>query len=189
MSDLFKVKQKTKEGIEWRGQINVTIDDEEHELTIRQLRDPEFEEVMDKIDRDELQDLRDRMPSDLMEEHEELQRAEDLDDEERERLEELEEQLEEESPNIFDVLSTSTFDGIRLCAKYAIEPDEEDLREAFMDRASEIEQQYGVRVNEPEDIRPALQDDIDYMIDNATGFTSFTIGIQCLVETAGDEGN
>ena len=189
MSDLFETKQKAKEGIEWRGTIRVTIDGEEHELSVRQLRDPELTEVMDLIDREELQDLRGQLPEDDMEEYRELQDSDELDEEEEERLAELEETLEEESGNVFDVLSKQTLEGLRLAAKYAVEPDEEDMQEAFMNRAAEIEKEYGVKVQEPEDVKPALQDDIEYMIDNATGFMSFTIGIQCLVETAGDEGN
>lgn len=189
MSDLSEVKQKAKEGIEWRGTIRVNIDDEEHELTVRQLRDPELTEVMDLINRDELQDLRGQLPDDVMEEYQDLQEKEELDEEESERLAELEEKLEEESGDVFEVLSKQTLDGLRLCAKYAIEPDEEDLRTAFRERASEIEKEYGVRVEKPEDVRPALQDDIDFMVDNATNFASFTMGVQCLVETAGDKGN
>lgn len=189
MSDLNELKQKTKEGKEWRGTIRVTIDGDEKELTIRQLVDPELEEVMGLIDREELQALREDMPQDLMEEYKELQREEELGDEEQARFEELEETLQEQSPNIFDVLSSDTFEGIRQCAKYAVEPDEEDLQEAFMSRASEIEMEYGVKVQEPEDVKPALQDDIEFMIENSTNFTSFTIGIQALVETVGDEGN
>jgi hypothetical protein len=191
MSDLNYVKQKTKEGVEWRGTIRVTIGGEEKELTIRQLVDPEFEEVMRLIDRDELQQLREELPTDLMEEHRELQRKEEeLTDEEQERFTELEEKLEENTVDLFEILSEDTFKGIRLCGKYAVEPDEEDKREAFMERAAEIEREYDTRVETPEDVEPALQDDIEFMIENATNFTSFTIGVQALVETVGrDEGN
>lgn len=190
MSDLHSVRQKVEEGADWRGTIRVEIGDEEHELTVRQLRDPEFQEVMSLIDREELQELQSELGGTDMEEYRELQQAEDLDEEEEERLEELREELQQSSGNIFDVLSTETFEGIRRCAKYAVEPDEEDLREAFVDRAAEIESEYGVKVKTPEDVRPAIQDDIEAMIDRATNLASFTIGIQALVETIGeDEGN
>lgn len=191
MSDFHSVKEKVKEGAEWRGTIRVNIDDEEHELTIRQLRDPEFEEVMSLIDRNELDELQDELPQEAHDEYTDLsQKEEELTEEESERLAELEETLEEESPDMFDILSSSTFDGIRRCGKYCVEPDEEDLEQAFRERAGEIEREYGVKVKTPEDVKPALQDDIEYMIDNAVDFTSFTIGIQCLVETVGeDEGN
>jgi hypothetical protein len=190
MSDLHEVSQKTKEGNEWRGTIRVQIDDDEHELTVRQLVDPEFHEVMSMIDRDELQELRADLPDDEMEEYRELQQAEELDDEESERFEELRETLEESTGDLFDTISRETFEGIRTCAKYAVEPDDEDRREAFRERAGQIEREYEIKVREPEDVEPALQDEIEQMIDNSVRLTSFTIGIQALVETVGkDEGN
>lgn len=192
MSDLNSVREKVAEGAAWRGTIRVEIGGEENELTVRQLRDPEFFEVMSLIDRDELQNLREDLPDGMMEEYRELQQAEDLDEEEHERLEELRAELEEHSDagSLFESLSHDTFEGIRKCAKYAVEPDEEDLQHAFRERASEIEREYGIRVQTPEDVEPALQDDIEEMIDACTKFTSFTIGIQALVQTVGeDEGN
>lgn len=190
MSDLSSVRQKVEEGANWRGTINVSIGGEEHELTVRQLKDSEFREVMSLIDRGELQEFQDGMPEDLLDEHRELQQKDNLDEEESERLTELENKLDEQSVDIFEVLSEDTFEGIQKCAKYAVEPDEEDLREAFMERAPEIEEEYGVKVQTPDDVRPALQDDIDDMIERSTNFTSFAIGIQALVQTVGeDEGN
>jgi Tfp pilus assembly protein FimV len=191
MSDLGSVTSKVQEGIDWRGTIIVEIDGEEHELTVRQLRDPEFREVMELIDEQELQELQGQLPEGAMEEYRELQNEdEEMTDEERERFEELRDELQGSTNSIFDVLSEDTFEGIRKCAKYAVVPDEEDVREAFVDRASEIESEYGVKVQEPEDVKPALEDDIDEMIENSTNLISFTIGIQALIETIGeDEGN
>lgn len=190
MSDLSKLDAKIQKGADWRGTVRVSLGDEEYELTIRQLKDPEFREVMSMIDRDELQELRDSLPSDAMETLKELRQKDELDEEEEDRLEEAQAEMEDAEVDIFEILSEDTFEGIRLCAKYAVEPDQEDIREAFMDRAHEIESEYGVKVTEPEDVMPALQDDIEAMIDNATNMASFTIGIQCLVETVGEnEGN
>lgn len=190
MSDLNSVRQKVEEGINWRGTIRVSINDEDHDLTVRQLRDPEFFEVMSMIDRSELEELREELPEDTMEEFRELQTKEELDEGEEERLEELRDELESSTTDMFDVLSADTFEGIRQAGKYAVEPDEEDMQSAFRDRAAEIEREYGVKVQMPEDVKPALQDDIENMIDDATNLTSFTIGMQALVETVGEsEGN
>lgn len=190
MSDLSQVDSKIQEGADWRGTIRVTIEDEEYELTVRQLVDPEFREVMSMVDRDELQSLRDELPSEAMETLRKLRQKDELTDDEEDRLEDAQDAMREAEVDIFDILSESTFDGIRQCAKYAVEPDEEDIREAFKHRAHEIERAYGVKVEQPQDVLPALQDDIDTMIDNATNMASFTIGIQCLIETVGnDEGN
>lgn len=190
MSDLSVVDAKIQEGADWRGTIRVSVQEEENELTVRQLRDPEFKEVMSMIDRDELQALRDELPQDAMETMRELRQKEELSEEEKDELNEAQEELNDSEADIFEILSDDTFEGIRQCGKYAIEPDEEDMREAFTDRAHEIEREYGIKVKTPEDVEEALQDDIVEMIDNATNMVSFAIGIQALVETVGeDEGN
>lgn len=182
-------KQKLKEGIDWRGSINVTIDDENVPLTVRQLRDPELEEVMGKVNRDELQELRDAYPSDKMEELDELRETDDLDADEQDRLQELESEMEDVDVNLFDILSDKTFDGIRQAAIYGVEPDGEDKQEAFKNRAMEIEREYGIKVQSPDDVTEALQDEWEYYIRNATNFVSFQIGMKVLTETVESEGN
>jgi hypothetical protein len=163
---------------------------EKVELTVRQLRDPEFREVMSLIDRDELDEMRGDMDEETVEELQDLRTKDESTDEERERFEELRAEMEAQSSDLFDAVSESTFEGIRKCAKYAVVPDEEDKREAFVDRAAEIESEYGIKVQQPADVEEALQDDIEQMIDDATEFVSFAIGMQALLETVGkDEGN
>lgn len=187
MSDLFQVTDKLKQGKEWRGSIRVTIDDEEHELTIRQLVDPEFEEVMDLVDKDELQELQDELPEDELEEYRELREKEELDEEESERFAELEEDLSE--VDMFEVFSQSTFKGIRLCAKYGVEPDDEDLAKAFSERASEIESEYGIKVQVPDDVYDPVMDEYEELIEASTNFVAFQIGLQVLTETLEEQGN
>lgn len=190
---ISELTQKTKEGAEWRGEISVKRGEDDIDLTIRQLRDPEFEEVMELIDRDELKEFREHLPVELMEEYEELSQMDDDDMSEADeaRLEEIEEEMEEVSADIdlFEIFSTETFEGLRTCAKYAIEPSQEEMEEALRTRASEIEEKYGVRVQQPEDTRIAFKDDIEYSIDNATDFSSVTIGLRALTETVGERGN
>lgn len=190
MSDFNEVKQKLREGEEWRGNIRVSIEGEEYDLTVRQLFDPEFEEVMDMVDRDELGQLREELPQDVLDDYHELRdKEEELTEEEEERMAELQDKLEEESPDIFDILSTSTFEGIRLAAKYAVVPDEEDLRQAFTERASEIEAEYGEKVQVPEDVFDPLKEEMQERIDRATNFASVAMGMQSLMVTVEDEGN
>jgi hypothetical protein len=189
MSDLAAVDQKITEGAEWRGTIRVEIDDKEHELTVRQLVDPEFKEVMSLINRDELQELRGTLPDDAMETLRELRDKDELTEDEEKELEQAQAAMDEAEVDIFDVISDETFEGIRRCAKYCVEPDEEDLHEAFENRAMQIERDYDIKVQRPEDVEPVLQDEIETMIDNAVNMVSFTIGIQALVETVGGEGN
>lgn len=189
MSDLSTAKEKLKAGAEWRGTITVELDGDELELTVRQLRDPEFEEVMGHIDRDELQALKDEYPSDEMDELRDLQSADDLSDDEADRLAELEDEMADVDVNIFDILSDDTFGGIRKAAIYGVEPDEEDLEAAFRERARDIEAERGIKVKTPEDVRPVLQDEWEDRVRNATDFASFRIGMEVLTETVGDEGN
>lgn len=199
MSDLLQTKEKTKTGADWRGSIRVNMDGDEQELTVRQLNDPEYLQVMSLIDRDELDEYREALPDDVMDEYAELEEKDSLTDEESERFEELTEELEEEGINILDYLSMDTFNGIRLCAKYVVEPDADDLGTLFRDHdfVTSVENEYGISVNEPSDLRMPQSDEqdpvqdkiIDEMIDEATGMISFRIGIRGLAETVGDEGN
>lgn len=189
MSDLFDTRGKLAEGAQWRGTINVVIDGDQKELVVRQLNDPEFFKVMKMVDRDELSDLRNQLPADEMKEYRELQDLETLTEDEVERLRELEQKLESETTVLFDVLSEETFEGIRLAAKYAVEPDDADLKQALYEHADEIEEHYGIQVRQPQDCYEYCKDEIKHMIDNATNFVSFTIGLQALVATVDSEGN
>ena len=139
MSDLFEVREKTERGAQWRGTISVTIDDEQKELTVRQLRDPEFWEVMSSIDTDEFENLQTELPEETMDEYEELQNKDSLTEDERERLDDLQEEVENADVNIFDVLSRDTYEGLKQAAKYGVEPDEADVQTALTQHVNEIE--------------------------------------------------
>jgi len=188
MSDLFEVREKTERGAQWRGTISVTIDDEQKELTVRQLRDTEFWEVMSSIDTDELENLQTELPEETMDEYEELQNKDSLTDDERERLDNLQEEVENADVNIFDVLSRDTYEGLKQAAKYGVEPDEADVQTALTQHVNEIEDQYGGTSHE--DARQYVQDHvIEPMVERSTDFTSFAIGIRALGETLDSEGN
>lgn len=191
MSDFNIVEQKTVQGVEWRGSITVNIDGQEAELSVRQLRDPEFREVMGKIDRDELAQLRDSVPDGMWEEYRELQNKEERTEEETARMQEIADELEGDGQSLFDVLSDDTFDGLALAAKYGVEPDDEDLIRKFSDPeyVARVEKEYGINAKQPADIYDAVKDDIVWVIDNSTDFLSFTIGMQVLLETVGDSKN
>jgi alanyl-tRNA synthetase len=188
MSDLFEVREKTEKGAKWRGEIDVTIDDEHHSLSVRQLYDPEFWEVMSAIDMDELESLQSALPEEEMEEYEELQSEDELTDKQKERLAELEREVENSDINIFDALSRETYEGLKVAAKYGVEADESDIQRALTEYATEIEEKYGGLTHD--DARQYLNDNvIAPMIDKSTDFTSFAIGVKVLGETLDDEGN
>lgn len=191
MSDLFEARRKTEDAANWRGTINVHLRDEDEDptqLTVRQLFDPEFWEVMSKIDTDELAELQADLPEDKMEEFRELQNADTLSDEEEDRLEELQREVEEQDINIFDVLSYETYLGLKQAAKYGVVPDEEDIRRALTEHVNEIEEEYGGK--EHKHAEAWVNDNVvSPMIERSTNLASFAIGVKALGETLGDSGN
>ena len=188
MSDLFQTRKKVEDGAKWRGEINVSIDGETDTLCVRQLPDSEFWEVMSLIDTDELNELQESLPDEQMEEYQELKEKEGLTDGKQNRLETLQAEIENSDVDMFDVISTETFEGIRKAAKYGVEPDDEDKRDALAQFTDEIRDQYGAATHE-EAAKYINNTIIHPMINQATSFTSFTIGIKCLTETIGDTGN
>jgi MFS superfamily sulfate permease-like transporter len=189
MSDLFEIREKVEEGASWRGNIQVNIDGDSKDLTVRQLRDPEFWDVMSDIDTTELENMQDDLPEDAIEEFNELQTADELTDEEEERLEELQEEIEdEESFNLFDTVSESTYEGIQKAAKYGVEPDEQDIQHVLTTKTEEIREKYGG--SSRDDARDYVNDHvIGPMIDRSTDFVSFAIGIRVFQATLDDAGN
>ena len=192
MSDLYKLRQKATEGKAWRGSINVQVDGDDLELAVRQLTDPEFYEVMSLIDIDEVSgDAMADMPDDELERYNELVMADELSDEEAEEMAELEELLADSSGNMFQEISQDTFEGILLCAEYAVEPTDEDLMAFFDDHEwlSQIEDEHGVTIKTPDDCHEYVKSDLQDIIRNLTDFSSFNIGIQALIETIDDTEN
>lgn len=191
MSDIHKLTKKTKEGKKWRGEITVEDDGDELELTVRNLTSPEIEDVFRLIDRDELEELRDKLPKEKMEERNEiLEKDEDeRTDAEEERLEELTDELQGAHMMMFDILSEETFDGIRLAGKLGAVPDEEDMQDALRNRAGQIEEETGQQVKYPEDTFDYLKDELIDAIENHTRFIGFQIGMRVLQKTGESEGN
>jgi len=187
MSGFSKAKAKLKKGSDWRGEITVDIDGETVTLCVRQLTDPEMEEVMALFDRDEIEELRDEYPDDVREELDELRDKDELSAEEEERRSELQDEMEDAGVDVFGVLSEDTFEAVRLAAVYGVEPDAEDMQHAMRERAHEIEKEYGTQVQQPEDTRDALKDEWAERVYNATDFVSFEIGMECLTATVGNE--
>ena len=190
MSDLHVLREKTAKGKDWRGTIRVMLEDTEIELTVRQLTDPEMFEVMSMIDMEEVKSLRGDLPEEQLERFYDLQDKDELTEDEEEEFSELEELLNDKSSNLFENLSKETFNGIVTCAEYCVEPDNEDLKEAFMQDGwvAQKEKEYG-EIKTPEDCYEPLKDDLRKDIRNMTNFTSFNIGIMALMESVGDSKN
>jgi len=182
MSDLYQARNKVEQAANWRGSITVDMGGESTELTVRQLRDPEFFKVMSDIDMDEVRALQDDIPDDVMEEYKELDPDEDAD-----RIEELEDQINDAS--LFEVLSESTFNGIMQAAKYGVEPDSDDVAYAQQQQAQELAQEYGTPVTEA-NARDHIQENvINPMIEDSTNFESFAIGMEVITQSTSAEGN
>lgn len=188
MSDLFEARAKTEKGADWRGSINVSINETEHNLTVRQLRDPEQWEVMSQIDTDELEALQSELPEEKMEEYRDLSEKDTLTDDEQARLTELESSVEDSDLNLFDALSFETYKGLKQAAKYGVEPDQEDIRTALTQHTDTIQERYGGTSND--EAKQFVNDTaIESMIEESTDFTSFAIGVKVLGETLGDTKN
>lgn len=188
MSDLFAVEEKVQRGADWRGEMDVTIDGDEHTLTYRQLVDPEMAEIMTHLKRDELMEMRQEMDAELLDEYRDLRAKDDLTDEEEVRIEEIAEEVAGDDSQ-FGAMDQDTITAIRKAAKYGVEPDDEDRQQALKEDAHRIEEEYGVQVREPEDVDPYLQDRIEEMIDNCQDFVSVEIGMEVLMSSMGDRGN
>jgi len=188
MSDLYETREKVESGADWRGEITVTVDGEQQSLTVRQLNDTEFWDVMSSIDIDEIESMQSSVDDELLEEFEQLQSKDELTDSESDRLEELEEQIDTDEFNVFEHMSKETYEGIKDAAKYAVEPDEEDIQHALVNESATIKRLYGDdnRENAIQYINDSV---IAPMIDDSTDFTSFEIGITAFMETLDDEGN
>jgi hypothetical protein len=188
MSDLFEARAKTEKGTAWRGNINVSIRGEQHDLTVRQLNDPEQWEVMSQVDTDELEELQSQLPEEKMDEYRELSDKEELTEEEERKLENIQDQIEEEDIDLFGTLSFETYKGLMTAAKYGVVPDESDIRQALTEHTNEIEERYGGTSHE--DAEQYVNDEyVEPMIEESTDFTSFAVGIKVLGETLGDTKN
>jgi len=189
MSDLYDVRQKTEEGKEWRGEITVPMDGESKTLTVRQLVDTELWEIRSYIDFDELKSLdeHDDLDEDKVEELRELTEQDELTDDEENRLAELEEELDG-SFDVFDAISMDTFRGIKLTAKYCVEPDQNDVVQALNNHAAEIENDHG-QADDDTAAEWVNTNVIHPMIEDSTNLNSFMIGMKALEETLESEGN
>lgn len=188
MSDLFETRQKVEEGAEWRGDITVSVDGETQDLTVRQLRDPEFWNVMSAVDTDELENLQADLPEGKMEELRDLRERDNLDDEEATRLANLQEEIEEEEINLFDTISRETYEGIKQAAKYGVEPDSSDIQYALAEHADKINDLYGGTSSD--EAKQYVNDHIiDPMFERSTNFVSFSVGVKVLTETIGETKN
>jgi hypothetical protein len=188
MSDLYGARAKVEKGTDWRGEITVAIDGDKQTLSVRQLNDTEFWDVMENVDIDEIKELQGDFEEDRLERFEELSEKDELTDEEETELENLQAEMEESNVNVFDVLSKSTFEGLKYAAKCAIVPDEEDVRKALVEDGEEIDDMYGSTDNEA--ARQYINDMvITPMIDESTDFSSFSIGVKAFMETLDTKGN
>lgn len=197
MSDFFTLRTKVQEGKHWRGTINVSYAGETMELSIRQLRDPEMQTVLSKIDQNELEELKTNLPEEESAEYRELMQKDELTEDEEERLMDLQDMLDDDNLNIFDVLSDETFEAFRDAARYCVVPDDEDIAQAFQDHTfiEHVQEEYNIEVRTPDDIYDKEEDEgplKDLMIktiNDMQNFGSFSIGMQALKETVGDEKN
>lgn len=211
MSDLLQFDNKVKQGAEWRGTTEVSMDDsimgsteedsdaESFGVTYRLLKDPEFAESIARMGADNfedklasLEDARSAFDDDQLERYEELERSDDLSDDEREELEALQNELEDES-NLADVLGMmdpDLTDGFHYAAECGLEPDEDDIQEVLNMKVPEQREMFGEHVPDREKAVELLQQRIEEnIIGNSTGFTAYGLGMEIFMESMEDQGN
>jgi hypothetical protein len=204
MSEYFKSREKLIQGNNWRGTIDVEIDDESYEWTVRQISDDEYFDVISDIDRDSLSQFRDDIDEDKLEEFRELRDRDDLDDDEQERHDELREELED--TDILDRIDDDTFNAIRRAGMYGVVPSEDEVNHVMSltfeeqdrlfsehkDKVPEIVHDGNVRIQSRDVGEKVVKEDIKERLRNATDFLSFEVGMQVLkktMDTEESEGN
>lgn len=171
------------------------IDDEEHELTVRPLKDAEMIRIRSKLDLDEMEGLGDELSdTDEWDEYMDLldKSEEELTDEERARRDELESTLEEHGDGAMEeILSEETYEALAYAAKCAVVPDDADASAVLRDQdlATDFEEKYGVSIKSKADAKDVLNEEIEEMVENATGFVSIAIGVRALTKGVGNVGN
>jgi hypothetical protein len=137
---------------------------------------------MHKVDMDEVRSLQNDIPEDVMDEYTDLDPDEDA-----ERIAELEEEIDDVS--LFDKLSLETFNGIQQAAKFGVEPDDNDVAYAQENEAKKLVEKYGSPVTEANAREHIQESVIGPMIEDATNFESFAIGMEVITQTTSAEGN
>jgi len=208
-SDYFESRKKLVQGNNWRGEITIEIDGDEYNWTVRQMEDDEYFDVISDIDRDAIQEFRDEVDEDKLEEYRELQDErkelrnkrdgddDNLTDDEQERLDEVDERVGElreelEDADILDRIDQETFEAIRRAGRYGVVPGEDDVDYVMgltFDRQEEL---FGRKIQSRDEAETAIKDDMTQVLENATDFVSFEVGLQVLQKTMQpeeDEGN
>jgi len=199
--DYFRSREKLVKGNEWRGEITVTIDDEDYQWTVRQLEDDEYYDVIADIDRKGLRQFREEVDQDRLDRYRELrdkkndlEEDEELSDEEQEELEELRDEFEDMS--ILDRIDKRTFNAVRRAGRYGVVPSEEDVNYVMNELTKkEIGEMFGVTIEgalTPDDVYDILKEDMKERLKSSTDFVSFEVGLQVLnstMEVEEDEGN
>lgn len=186
MSDYFATRQKVTAGIEWRGEVSFDYEGETYTWKARQLTDPEFFEILGQLNRDKLEELQDDVDESKMERYRELLDVDDLTEDEKAELERLKQEINEEE-NFLDKIDDDTFEALRQCAKYACEPDKEDIDYAWSNRHELFDLGENEAVTKSS-IQKKLKEDMKETIDDMQNFTSLELGLRCLELNMESEG-
>lgn len=198
MSDLFDVHKKVQQGDQWRGTVEVNIEDEPLEVQIRSLytRD-EWPRVKDMMDfeslQETLQELQDEF-SDLDEEtrerFKELREIDDRSEAEQAEFEELSDELEVYQRAIFELVSENNVKALYEAARCAIVPDSEDVDMVMEMSFKEQEEMFDDRAQTRGEARELLKETlVEDIVSKDTSFAAFSIGLEAFFETLGGQGN
>lgn len=197
MSDIFKAKKKVQTGIGWRKTISVEAFDDELEIVIRQLTDPEMSEVFPRV-KHLIEELQDKLSDEIGEEDakriQELRDKDDLTAEETQELEQLKELEEAGQDELLEVLDEKAMNGFQRAAELGVTYDSDDVDEMMSQvvqmSVSEQQERFGQHVKTREHAKEALDKQAKDIIRNAQGeFLGLQVGINVVFATLGNEGN
>lgn len=214
MSDIWELDQKVKEGSEWRGTREVSLDDsllpsetsddtETFEVEYRLLLEPEFSRAVNKMGADKfenklktLKETRSVLDEDEQQRFRELQtKDDDLTEDEQEELSSIKEKFEEEQDGeiggLLGMMDPDLTDGFHYAAACGLEPDEEDIDEVMDMTITEQEDKFGEVIQTREKAEELAQERIkNVVIGQSTGFTAYMLGMDIFMESMeGHSGN
>ncbi len=187
-SGALKLRNKIQEGRNWRETVSLRIDDEKIEIKVRQLEDPEFWKVKEKINEDKMEEIGNNIDQEKVNKYDELSEKEELTDQEKQEFDKLETQIENEILSAINDFDMDTFEGIVDAGKYGVVIDQESIDEVGSMTPAEQKDMFGETFKNGEEIRKFLKDDLQHQIEHATNLVSFLLGMTVLDATTEDEG-
>ena len=190
-----RAKQKISDKTGWRGDVNVSLDDETVTFKHRLMNEGEFLNVKKELNLSELQsDENENLgQTDAQQRLLELQQKEDLSEEEERELEELSQQVAGQTDRIERMLGDDGYDLLMTMGVKCIEPSDEDVQYVYDANPDEARELMGVdTLPNPltkDVVREQLTEELRNIITDQPYPIKINVGMQALSETISVLGN